>query len=354
GVGRYLDLHEQHEQYANLKDVPKLDYLAYLGELDNFAAIPRASKNQAYRDYLASLQTYLEDYFTRALPLFDVARCRSAAATDFDTRWTEHRVRGWETSEADQLQELFPLYCLACRKQYSKQTVYDAHLKSRKHQKAAKALEQTGQRADDPAAVRQAQRATLAELDAKDRAVAWQECLIAKYLEALGEKREDTRANVERKQALTEEERNAEVQEEDVDVDQYESDDNEPIYNPLKLPLGWDGKPIPYWLYKLHGLSHNYDCEICGDYTYRGRKDFDRHFTEWRHVHGLRCLGIPPGDRAFIGITRIEDAVRLWDKMKAGRKSEKNQTEHIEEFEDSEGNVFSKKTYEDLKRQGLI
>ena len=23
-----------------------------------------------------------------------------------------------------------------------------------------------------------------------------------------------------------------------------------PIYNPLNLPLGWDGKPIPYWLYK--------------------------------------------------------------------------------------------------------
>lgn len=27
------------------------------------------------------------------------------------------------------------------------------------------------------------------------------------------------------------------------------------IYNPLKLPMGWDGKPIPYWLYKLHGLN---------------------------------------------------------------------------------------------------
>lgn len=28
-----------------------------------------------------------------------------------------------------------------------------------------------------------------------------------------------------------------------------------PLYNPLNLPLGWDGKPIPFWLYKLHGLS---------------------------------------------------------------------------------------------------
>lgn len=35
-----------------------------------------------------------------------------------------------------------------------------------------------------------------------------------------------------------------------------DSDEEEDfIYNPLKLPMGWDGKPIPYWLYKLHGLN---------------------------------------------------------------------------------------------------
>lgn len=50
------------------------------------------------------------------------------------------------------------------------------------------------------------------------------------------------------------------------------------IYNPLKLPLGWDGKPIPYWLYKLHGLGVEYSCEICGGFKYMGRKAFERHF----------------------------------------------------------------------------
>jgi hypothetical protein len=34
-----------------------------------------------------------------------------------------------------------------------------------------------------------------------------------------------------------------------------DEDDEGPLYNPLNLPLGWDGKPIPFWLYKLHGLS---------------------------------------------------------------------------------------------------
>lgn len=42
----------------------------------------------------------------------------------------------------------------------------------------------------------------------------------------------------------------------DEDQPASESDDEDAqIYNPLKLPMGWDGKPIPYWLYKLHGLG---------------------------------------------------------------------------------------------------
>ena len=50
-----------------------------------------------------------------------------------------------------------------------------------------------------------------------------------------------------------------------------EEEEEERIYNPLKLPLGWDGKPIPYWLYKLHGLGVEYRCEICSDHVYMGR-----------------------------------------------------------------------------------
>ena len=39
------------------------------------------------------------------------------------------------------------------------------------------------------------------------------------------------------------------------DAAALDSDEDEFVYNPLKLPMGWDGKPIPYWLYKLHGLN---------------------------------------------------------------------------------------------------
>ena len=60
--------------------------------------------------------------------------------------------------------------------------------------------------------------------------------------------------------------------------DNSDSDEDEKFFNPKKVPLGWDGKPIPYWLYKLHGLSIKYKCEICGDYTYWGRRAYEKHF----------------------------------------------------------------------------
>jgi splicing factor 3A subunit 3 len=92
------------------------------------------------------------------------------------------------------------------------------------------------------------------------------------------------------------------VEDEDVNADE---EDEGPIYNPLNLPLGWDGKPIPYWLYKLHGLGVEYKCEICGNQSYWGRRNFDRHFQEWRHAHGMRCLGVP-NTKHFHDITLIE------------------------------------------------
>lgn len=94
----------------------------------------------------------------------------------------------------------------------------------------------------------------------------------------LSDERAATKENVERKQgrAVGEEE------EEDEEIeDTYEEDveDDGVPYNPKNLPLGWDGKPIPYWLYKLHGLNIGYACEICGNQVYKGPKAFQRHFT---------------------------------------------------------------------------
>jgi splicing factor 3A subunit 3 len=99
----------------------------------------------------------------------------------------------------------------------------------------------------------------------------------------------------------------AEDEKEDLEIESDADGDGEKIYNPMKLPVGYDGKPIPFWLYKLHGLSQEFSCEICGNFKYLGRKAFERHFQEGRHAHGMRCLGIP-NTRQFQEITSIEDA----------------------------------------------
>lgn len=52
-------------------------------------------------------------------------------------------------------------------------------------------------------------------------------------------------------------------------------------------------------------LMQEFKCEICGNYSYWGRRAFERHFKEWRHQHGMRCLGIP-NTKNFNEITSIE------------------------------------------------
>lgn len=71
-----------------------------------------------------------------------------------------------------------------------------------------------------------------------------------------------------------------EDEEEENTIDLVEiEDEEEPVRMTIKdYPIGWDGKPIPYWLYKLHGLGIEYKCEICGNASYFGRKAFEKHF----------------------------------------------------------------------------
>ncbi|KAG0762578.1 hypothetical protein G6F57_005117 [Rhizopus arrhizus] len=344
-LGRYLDLNSLHVMYLNLKGVKKLDYLQYLNEFDDFAnAYPKSIKStEEYKQYLNQAIDYLYDFFRRARPLYDVTKLETAAKEEFDRLWQSGELEGWKDviGNADQ-----SLYCAACQKQFTKLSVYDAHLTAKKHIKAQKKLDEE-QNVSQPKTV---------QLNGdKRKVIAWKEHLAKKYATELDNFREETKANVERKQALTDRERALEQEQEQVELIEEDSDDedSERIYNPLKLPLGWDGKPIPYWLYKLHGLGVEYPCEICGNYVYMGRKAFDKHFQEWRHAHGMRCLGIP-NTRQFHEITKIEDAYALYEKQKREGITEETRAETVEEFEDNEGNVYNKKTYEDLKRQGIL
>jgi len=257
------------------------------------------------------------------------------------------------------------IWCSACQKSYSKKTVYDAHLTSKKHMKAIakQAVSETPPQNPNGTQNITAQPASNAQfLKSRLRSSALLTYLSTSLLVVLVPTISETKSNVERRFSLTAREREQELLEQSKPPPAptntsgdaaAEEEEEERIYNPLKLPLGWDGKPIPYWLYKLHGLGVEYRCEICSDHVYMGRKNFDRHFQESRHAFGMRALGLP-NTKHFHEITRIEDALSLAEKLKQEGRHEIFEQETMEELEDDEGNVYNRKTYEDLKKQGLI
>ena len=69
---------------------------------------------------------------------------------------------------------------------------------------------------------------------------------------------------------------------------------------------------------------------ICGNFPYKGPKAFQKHFAEWRHAHGKRCLGIP-NNAHFANVTQIEDGMSLWKKLKLQNYEEAWKSEHEEE-----------------------
>ena len=168
------------------------------------------------------------------------------------------------------------------QKMYSKQTVYDAHLTSKKHIKATSRLATSDHPPANPnGPPSMPTPSVIAESSRnKHRTAALLTYLATALIVDLVQILNDTKANVERRFSLTAKEREQEILEAQKPVappttgpegGAEEEEEEERIYNPLKLPMGWDGKPIPYWLYKLHGLGVEYRCEICSDHVYMGR-----------------------------------------------------------------------------------
>ncbi len=387
--GRFLDMHRLHGAYVNLPGVQPLDYVAYLGAFDDFARIPRAARcggasSRAYEAYLGDVVEYLESFLRRSRPLFDLQGALDAArnmARDevhdgmqegahegvhdavHDAAHASAVGKGNAGVEEGSIGKQERLHCAACARAFTNEAVYRGHLGGKKHLRAL-AAQQPGGGQEAPPARLPDQRAA----PSKQERIAQKEALVACMAGLLGRVREETRTNVERKQSRTVEEREADAllleqarpalpagatdDAEDGDGAE-EAEGEEKIYNPLNIPLDWDGKPIPYWLWKLHGLGVRFECEICGDAEYMGRRAFDQHFSEWRHSSGMKALAIP-NTRHFFQITRIDEARALWEKLRAATRSEAFRADAMEEFEDAQGNVYSRKTYEDLRRQGLI
>lgn len=373
--GRFLDLTTLHEDYLNLPGVQsrRITYLQYLNVFDQFTPpqcpIKRPEKTtDQYFSYVGRLADYLEGFLRRTRPLDDLDKMFSSFDHDFEQAWAAKKVPGWG-EEAPTAGPAAPvtegtgegIWCPDCAKEFKNDNVYKNHLGGKKHIKAAEtraANDSTSKGTADGVAngtPTSRTSASSAAKDLKERAIAEREFRVRKLALTMETIRSDTRVNVERKQGMTERERQQELDALFADSadtslrpsggdDESDSSGDEKIYNPLKLPLAWDGKPIPYWLYKLHGLGVEFPCEICGNFVYMGRRAFDKHFNEARHIYGLKCLGIT-NTTLFREITGIEDALKLWDKITRDKKKEKTGGENVVQMEDAEGNVMPEKVY---------
>ncbi|KAI0407407.1 hypothetical protein F4802DRAFT_553585 [Xylaria palmicola] len=366
--GRFFDLHTCHEQYLNLPNAKRLTYLQYLELFDNFApgaaGLKRAEKmTDQYFAYVGQLALDLETFMRKTRPLENIDKVLSEFDKKFEEDWENDRVPEWKSEELG----VTPgpgkpaagegIWCDACERAFTNENVYKNHLNGKKHIRAENERKNGTQQESS------ASKGGASTMRLKERAIAEREYRIKRLAGAMSTERSDTRVNVERKQGMTEKERQQEIQNlfsvsastaQAADAEEgEEGDDDDRIYNPLKLPLAWDGKPIPFWLYKLHGLGVEFACEICGNFVYMGRRAFDKHFNEARHIHGLKCLGIT-NTALFRDITQIDEALRLWDKIQKDKRKDKVEDGSVVQMEDAEGNVMPEKVYYDLQKQGLL
>ncbi|KAH8656711.1 hypothetical protein BGZ60DRAFT_384549 [Tricladium varicosporioides] len=364
--GKFLDLTTIHELFLNLPSIKRLTYLQYLDAFDSFTPplcnIKRPDKmTDQYFNYVGQLAGYLESFMRRTRPLENLEKLFESFDSDFEKAWNDNEVVGWKLEVGPTLGTTGgdTVWCADCEKEFKNDNVYKGHLNGKKHIRAAE-LRATRQEVAGTSTGPSSRGSSTLRL--KERAIAEREYRTKRLAAAMSQERADTRVNVERKQGMTERERQMELdavfaestsaapQAGDSDS---ESDDDEKIYNPLKLPLAWDGKPIPFWLYKLHGLGVEFRCEICGNYVYMGRRAFDKHFNEARHIYGLKCLGIT-NTTLFREITDIADAEKLWEKIQRDKKKNKTDEGSVVQMEDAEGNVMPEKVYYDLQKQGLL
>ena len=159
GHGKYLDLHKHYFTFCRLSKLRKLgliksdDYLSWLQNFHRFELVPlHIKQNGLYAEYVNALADYLKDFLQRSKPLEDFAELREQTDEMFEMEWEQRSLFGWESAIAKLHGEKLPVtapgeegqnsgkenhYCQACRKTFSNPTVYDCHLKGKRHIKAA-------------------------------------------------------------------------------------------------------------------------------------------------------------------------------------------------------------------------
>lgn len=327
--GKFFDLNALHSQYINITktSISYLEFLETLQKMKDFSSLPKGDQTE---HFIENLVSYLMGFIERSQPFFPLNENVENIVNQFN--------KAYKDVKNDQ-----QFYCETCNRDLHNEERFKVHQTEKSHLRKMEKLSKT------PGGL----EAAMSMRNEHVREVEQNSFLAIQLLILFKNVLEATIENTKRKQtaaaAVIEAERDLDAP---ITFEENESDDEDQFVNPKGLPLGWDGKPIPMWLYKLHGLSVEYKCEICGNRSYWGSVSFERHFLENTHITHLRALGIP-NTRHFVYITKINDAVALFKKIKGTLKDEIWQKGQ-EEVEAEDGTVVPLKLYEDMVRQGLI
>ena len=366
--GKCLDLHELYHEYINIPNIfnnnsnkemknnnniltnktmdniIKFDYLNYLKNIDNFNNIPlKVKKTDEYIKYIKHLAQYLKTFFVKIYPLVNFNEIQDIIDSKFEADQEHLANKSIELNEEEKDNK--ELFCKICNKYFAKETLMDAHMKSKKHLKKVNLSKNNNN----------INSINIQEKNKSDediiRDINYYEYQIIRYKDILQNIIDNTINQIHKKQTMTREELELDRLNE-INNKKSEKEDKKKIFNPKNIPMDWDGKPLPYWLYKVHGLGVEHKCEICGGASYWGRRAFEHHFQEWRHAYGMKCLRLP-NTLQFKNITRIEDALKLHHKLIEDKNKTEFNPDIEEQYEDEKGNVYNKKMMMDLKKQGL-
>ena len=361
--GKCLDLHELYHEYINIpnifnndnneknkvmfnmENIVKLNYLNYIKNIDNFKNIPiKVKKSEEYIKYIKHLAQYLKSFFVKIYPLINFNEIQDIIDSKFEDD-QEHIDKSIELNEEEEIKKN-ELFCNICNKSFAKETLMDAHMKSKKHLKKLNLSKSN----DTNNINKNSQEKNKIEEDILHD-IKYYEYQIIRYKDILQNIIDNTISQIHKKQTMTKEELESDRLNE-INIKKIEKEEKKKIFNPKNIPMDWDGKPLPYWLYKVHGLGVEHKCEICGGASYWGRRAFEHHFQEWRHAYGMKCLRLP-NTLQFKNITRIEDALKLHHKLIEDKNKTEFNPDVEEQYEDENGNVYNKKMMMDLKKQGL-
>lgn len=329
--GSHLDLHPLFNEWLQLPRKTPLDIIpTYFQYMKGITKRDTNLKLDQITGYLSNLEEYLHSFWINTNPLEEEV---DTSEDKFDT--------------CDQKE----LICLVCNIKFTKEGPMDNHMKSKKHLNKCK----------------------LPEI----QSILKSEYRIKTLISKLKPIYDSTVSEVERVNLLTTREWQLEQNDKQQPkspslipvnvVDQLENPDQAASLssskseiekiddNPLNLPLGPDGKPIPYWLFKMKGLRREFKCEICGNKSYRGRGVFSSHFQSKRHIDGLKMIGVLDGDyHIFDDLSTIDDVKNLLEERSNEKIRERKFEVDVEQIEVDNGDVLSKKVYNQLQKQGLI